>query len=137
MLKNLRSITETKISSATMPTKKAAISSMPSMKMSIALRGGTSCGSGIPETGVSATDIRRGPVTVTNPPLQGEGRREAAGGEVQELAAVLPHLPCFARRPPPSRAGESHMDLSLVLHWRAIWILRTTPEAKGESDGQI
>src|ERR1700732_498278 len=39
MLKNLRNITETKISSATMPTKKAAISSMPSMKRSITLRG--------------------------------------------------------------------------------------------------
>src|SRR5258708_24352874 len=105
MLKNLRSITETKISSATMPTKKAAISTMPSMKISIALRGGTSCGSGIPETGISACDIGRRPVIVTNPTLQGEGRREAAGGEVQELAAVLPHLPRLARWPPPGRGG--------------------------------
>src|ERR1700685_377067 len=71
MLKNLRNITETKMSSATMPTKKAAISSMASMKTSIALRGGASCGSGIPETGDSASDMRRRPIGVTNPPLQG------------------------------------------------------------------
>src|SRR5882757_4401649 len=37
----------------------------------------------------------------------------------------------------PARAGESHMDLRSMLHWSARWILRTTPEAEGESHGQV
>src|SRR5712692_6088164 len=37
----------------------------------------------------------------------------------------------------PCRAGESHMDLRSLLHPGATWILRTTPESTGESDGQI
>src|SRR2546427_10375512 len=37
----------------------------------------------------------------------------------------------------PWRAGESHMDLGKILRWDARWILRTTPEPKGESHGEI
>src|SRR5260370_1153506 len=38
---------------------------------------------------------------------------------------------------PPCGVGESHMDLRGVLRRHARWILRTTPEALGESDGEI
>src|SRR5260370_12380937 len=37
----------------------------------------------------------------------------------------------------PLQVGESDMDLRGVLRRHARWILRTTPEALGESDGEI
>src|SRR2546429_9005899 len=38
----------------------------------------------------------------------------------------------------PRGAGESHLAIVAVLRWRAIWILKTTPESEwGTSDAEI
>src|SRR5712691_9416878 len=52
-------------------------------------------------------------------------------------ARPTPRPSPLARSTSPCRAGESHMDLRSLLHPGATWILRTTPESTGESDGQI
>src|SRR5205809_7087073 len=42
------------------------------------------------------------------------------------------------RKPPWVRSGESHLAIVAVLRWRAIWILKTTPESEwGSSDAKI
>src|SRR5215813_13738451 len=55
-------------------------------------------------------------------------------GELTRTGKRAGHT-CATAHPPLE--GESHMALSGVLHRRAIWILRTTPNPKGESHGQI
>src|SRR5262249_35865212 len=56
--------------------------------------------------------------------------RRAGWGEphASRLRFTPPRRAEEARRPSPSRAGESHMALN-VLHGRKIWILKTTPES--------
>src|SRR5258708_484507 len=39
--------------------------------------------------------------------------------------------------PPPFRAGESHVDLTWMLHRQATWILKGIPESLGESNAEI
>src|SRR5580692_4627425 len=89
-----------------MPTKKAAINSMPSMNMSIALRGGTSCGSGIPETGVSASDMRASSRCNQLSPARGRAPRSGGGGSARASRRTSPPAALRAATLPLAGEGE-------------------------------